>query len=152
MTQGKDNIGLRIRGFFRGLFGSQVVEVLKDQISRLEASQASERASYDTVLADVRRERDVLRSEVARLNLALMPLSSAAGANYVRQNLAGASNHPLAPIVKKLAENPFTGPSFEQIEAAHEEELAKLEAADALRDKAAKESQASQPKQASQVN
>jgi hypothetical protein len=75
--------GSDIRHFFRELFGSRLVERLEEDLVRLRADFENRLQDKESIIANLREEKQQLIAKVNLYELTIMPRASAQGAEVV---------------------------------------------------------------------
>lgn len=127
--------GKELRQWFRGLFGSRLVETLEnnfnlilaekevsfnhltEEMARMRSDYESRLQDKDNQISELRQEKAMFMGKIHLYETTLMPLSSRAGADIVAAGKPRKPNFPdfNAPPVKS---------KWQQVVETHEEELA----------------------------
>lgn len=110
--------GSGIRQFFRGLFGSRLVERLEEDLMRLRADFESRLQDKEIMIATLREEKQQLMSKVALYEMAIMPRSSIQGAEVVQYSKPTKPN-----FSKEMFQSPPAISSWQKVQLEHEAQM-----------------------------
>jgi hypothetical protein len=115
---GKDELGKRIRGFFRGLLGSRVTEHMEIELLRLRSDFEQRLQDKDQTIASLREEKALLTSKITMYELTIMPHASRVGAEVV------AYQKPTKPSFSFM-DIPAPKSRWQQVQDDHDAQMAK---------------------------
>lgn len=108
--------GSDIRQFFRGLFGSRLVERLEEDLVRLRVDFEARLQDKEVLIANLREEKQHLTAKINLYELSIMPRASVQGAEVV------AYSRPTKPsFSKEMFQSPPPISSWQKIVMENDE-------------------------------